>query len=377
MSLFNVSTLHSSLVNNAYYIDCPEWGNKIYTTAQNYSREQYEVIIAQKESEIERLKSEIENLNQENEVMVESFRISTDMLLERLKDLESVNFAGERPQTAQVLSRIHGNYSEELNRPAIMNDFRTQDVLNLENGDDEGLSEENVCTNCRELVHPREFAKHTIQWIRNSTKWKICQETIPKDHKKQHLLEWRKADRMIKAIQNDDDDTMLKMFNHGAKAETLLDKKKKQKPLHFIAMNGSVRWLLILMGKGLEELSPQDHEGDTPLNMAIRNNKTVIAKSLIELGTEIETKDASMRTPLMNACLYGNLEIVKVLLDAGANWKATNAINDTWITLAQKSKNTDIVMLLVEKGASLRPMSSSTKGREPAIASLNIKKKPL
>jgi ankyrin repeat protein len=134
---------------------------------------------------------------------------------------------------------------------------------------------------------------------------------------------------MIKAIQEDDDDTMLKMFNHGAKAEAFLDKKKKQKPLHFIAMNGSVRSLLILMGKGLEELSPQDHEGDTPLNMAIRNNKTVIAKSLIELGAEIETKDASMRTPLMNACLYGNLEIVKVLLEAGANWKATNAINDT------------------------------------------------
>lgn len=63
---------------------------------------------------------------------------------------------------------------------------------------------------------------------------------------------------MIEAIEKDDDDTMLMMFNHGAKAESFLNKKMKQKPLHYIALNGSVRCLLILMGKGLEELSPQD-----------------------------------------------------------------------------------------------------------------------
>ena len=106
---------------------------------------------------------------------------------------------------------------------------------------------------------------------------------------------------MIQAIEEDNDDIMLNMFNHGAKAEAFLDKKTKQKPLHYIAQNGSVRCLLILMGKGLEELSPQDSVGDTPLNMAIRNNQTIIAKSLLELGAEIEIKDNSMRTPLMNA----------------------------------------------------------------------------
>lgn len=86
---------------------------------------------------------------------------------------------------------------------------------------------------------------------------------------------------------------------------------------------------MILMGKGLEELSPKNYEGDTPLNMSIRNNKTIIAKSLVELGAEIEDKDSSMRTPLMNACLYGNLELVQILLNVGADIKATNAIKDT------------------------------------------------
>lgn len=89
---------------------------------------------------------------------------------------------------------------------------------------------------------------------------------------------------MIKAIEEDDDEVMLMMHNHGAKAETHLDKKKLQRPLHFIAMHSAVRCLLILMGKGLEELDPVDSDGDTPLHIAIKNNSTIISKSLIELG---------------------------------------------------------------------------------------------
>lgn len=94
--------------------------------------QQYELIIAQKDTEIEKLKREIERLKQENEVMVESFRISTDMLLERLKDLEVDNFAGERPQTAQVLNRIKGREEEPLRRPKIMDDIEAPDILKID-----------------------------------------------------------------------------------------------------------------------------------------------------------------------------------------------------------------------------------------------------
>jgi hypothetical protein len=236
--------------------------------------------------------------------MIESFRISSDLLLERLKDLESVNFEGERPQTAQVLGRIYGSREPALRRPACMSEYEAPQILNLENDDNEQneeLSEETVCTNCREMIRPSEYAMHTIQCIRNTSKCKICHETITKDNKKQHLLDWRKPEKMVKFIEADDDDSMLTMFNHGAKAESFLDKKNKKKPLHYIAKHGSVRCLLILMGKGLEDLSPEDIDGDTPLNMAIRNGQTIIAKSLIELGAELENKDTSMRTPLMNA----------------------------------------------------------------------------
>lgn len=330
-------------------------------------------MISQKDREIEQLKKELEEQKQESEVMIESFRISSDLLLERLKDLESVNFGGDRPQTAQVLRNID---MEKMNRPKIMNDIEPPQILNLEDEPKEELGEENKWTNCGDLIPSEIFAKHTIEWIRNTVKWKIWHQTMNKNKKKEHLLDWRNPKKMIRLIEQDDDETLGTMFSHGAKAEAHLIRSKKLKPLHLIAQHGSVRWLLQLMGNGLEELSPGDASGDTPLNMAIRNNRTVIAKSLIELGAEVETKDASMRTPLMNACLHGNLEVVQKLLEVGADMSATNDIKDTWVTLAQRSKNQEIVMLLVNKGASLRPPSSLGKLKGNGIASLKIKKKP-
>lgn len=148
--------------DNKIFTECAKCGHKLYVNRTS-EKDDLNLLIAQKDSEILRLKAEIESLKQESEVMVESFRISSDMLLERLKDLESVNFAGERPQTAQVLGRIHGDRSDQLRRPAIMNDFRAPDILNLEQEQEEELSEENVCPNCREMVRPKEFAMHTIQ----------------------------------------------------------------------------------------------------------------------------------------------------------------------------------------------------------------------
>ena len=106
--------------------------------------------IAQREGEIEKLKNEIETLKTESEVMVESFRISTDMLLERLKDLETDHFNGQRPQTAQVLGRIQQKGETGLSkRPSIMDDIREPDILRLEHdeGEKEEMTEENVCPN--------------------------------------------------------------------------------------------------------------------------------------------------------------------------------------------------------------------------------------
>lgn len=64
------------------------------------------MIDAQKR-EISYLTEKIERLEKEKQDMIDNFKLSSSVLLERLKDLEAqTSMIGERPQTANVLSKI-------------------------------------------------------------------------------------------------------------------------------------------------------------------------------------------------------------------------------------------------------------------------------
>ena len=57
--------------------------------------------------------------------------------------------------------------------------------------------------------------------------------------------------------------------------------------MHFAAKNGSLNSVLALVSRGAG-LDPPDNNLRTPLMIAIENGKTKLAKSLIELGADIE-----------------------------------------------------------------------------------------
>jgi len=59
--------------------------------------------------EIKSLKCKIDKYESEREQMIENFKASNSVLLERIKELEGKSHLGERPQTAQVLSNISIN----------------------------------------------------------------------------------------------------------------------------------------------------------------------------------------------------------------------------------------------------------------------------
>lgn len=64
------------------------------------------MIEAQKR-EITYLTEKIDRLEKEKQDMIDNFKLSSSVLLERLKDLEAqTSMIGERPQTANVLSKI-------------------------------------------------------------------------------------------------------------------------------------------------------------------------------------------------------------------------------------------------------------------------------
>jgi ankyrin repeat protein len=60
--------------------------------------------------------------------------------------------------------------------------------------------------------------------------------------------------------------------------------------MHYAAKYGSLNVLLGLIGRGAG-VDPPDVNLKTPLCVAIENNKTSVARSLIELGADIENRD--------------------------------------------------------------------------------------
>ena len=53
------------------------------------------------------MNQKIVRIEQEKQDMIDNFKLSSSVLLERLKDLEAqTSMIGERPQTANVLSKI-------------------------------------------------------------------------------------------------------------------------------------------------------------------------------------------------------------------------------------------------------------------------------
>ena len=59
---------------------------------------------------------------------------------------------------------------------------------------------------------------------------------------------------------------------------------------------------MVLLMNGVEKLDELDYLRNTPLNLAIKSGSFMIAKMLIEMGADVESRDKNSRTPLMNAC---------------------------------------------------------------------------
>ena len=87
-------------------------------------------------------------------------------------------------------------------------------------------------------------------------------------------------------------------FDHGADVNMEFKEadigsettSKSWTPMHFAAKNGALKVLLALVGRGAG-IDPTDSHDKTPLCVAIENGRTAIARSFIELGSDIEARD--------------------------------------------------------------------------------------
>ncbi|MDH5381919.1 MAG: ankyrin repeat domain-containing protein, partial [Cyclobacteriaceae bacterium] len=106
---------------------------------------------------------------------------------------------------------------------------------------------------------------------------------------------------------------------------------------------------MLLLEKGAP-LSYISRKGETLLHLACENEKTDVARVLINKGLDVNAQDNDGETP-MHASVRGgkdNLDIVKLLLDNDAD---INARNKKGQTVLKRAKGKKVKKYLADKGA--------------------------
>ncbi|MFH0736701.1 MAG: ankyrin repeat domain-containing protein [bacterium] len=120
-----------------------------------------------------------------------------------------------------------------------------------------------------------------------------------------------------------------------------------------VIKKGDLLQVKTIIEKDLKLLETLDEAGNTPLNIAIENNKNDIVLYLINSGCDVNAKSNKKETPLHIAARVGNKDIITRLVSKGALVNVNDAANYTPLTNAVRFKYLETVKTLVENGANI------------------------
>jgi len=176
-------------------------------------------IIDYKNGQIQKLKAYILSLEREKEDIIENFKNTTNILLEKIKQKEFEDY-GVRPQTAMIVENIketninsynmlnsvrnnnnsmnnYNNYNN--NNFNDMNGYKPPekkkvDIIKFDDDDVGSNISKNTherCANCKKEIPKENSIAHSLDCFRNYITCKVCKELISVKFKKEHLNEWR------------------------------------------------------------------------------------------------------------------------------------------------------------------------------------------
>lgn len=94
-------------------------------------------------------------------------------------------------------------------------------------------------------------------------------------------------------------------------------------------------------------------DNESPILLASKGKNTSIIEELIKAGANIESSYTDKTTPLMVAVNSENVEAINVLIKAGAKTNSTNSNGITPLMLAAQQKNLEIVKKLIVSGSKI------------------------
>ena len=160
-------------------------------------------IIDYKNLQIQKLKAYIFSLEREKEDIIENFKNTTNILLEKIKQKEYEDY-GVRPETAKIVEKIKNknyrpfdDYNDLKYISTTSDDIKTgRNVINVLKFDEDTELKINKnlyerCANCKKEILKENSIAHSLNCFRNYITCKVCKELISVKLKKEHLMEWR------------------------------------------------------------------------------------------------------------------------------------------------------------------------------------------
>ena len=215
-------------------------------------------IIDFKDLQISKYKAYINSLEKEKQDLIENFKETTNILLERIKELEQ-NQSGCRPQTAMILNDIDKNISnKKLNIQNYQQiDFQT---LKEDNNINNKLKNKNLhynntnnnsserCVKCKKYYPKDEFAKHSLECLRKPMiVCKICKENIDITEKENHIKMFRDINGLLKSINSNDIKLFKNYLKHGFDINICTNKDNGNYLIHDIVQNNNTELFEVLM----------------------------------------------------------------------------------------------------------------------------------
>lgn len=124
-------------------------------------------------------------------------------------------------------------------------------------------------------------------------------------------------------------------------------------PLHFLAKNGNLEGMKLLVELGVDlEIATEDMKW-TPLHRAARDGKEECVQYLLEKGADISARDNDGWVPLFAAAWGESVPVLRLLLEHGAPIDAVD--NEKWTALhaTAQVKFLEGALFLLEKGADI------------------------
>ena len=187
------------------------------------------------------------------------------------------------------------------------------------------------------------------------------------DHKPQDFFEGEQLD--IAQLIYDGNESVLKQKVASASKETLNRPAKEDITLLFWSFLNAMydnttperlKIITDLVKAGADPLQPRPAGGSSPAEFAMRADKNVWIKALLDGGLSPNARDKIHHEPIIFESRYArNTETLKALLDNGADIDIRDSLDQTLLMGAFISSSFEHVELLLARGANPNPVDAN------------------